>query len=72
MKYNFLSLSLLGSQLIPFAFGTLLEKLPVIFPVTLTWERGSPDGYERDMIFTNGQFPAPLLSIEEGDNVEVE
>jgi len=43
----------------------------VVFPVTLTWQKGAPDGFERDMIFTNGQYPGPTLNIQEGDNVEV-
>ena len=42
----------------------------VVFPVTLTWQKGAPDGFERDMIFTNGQYPGPTLNIQEGDNVE--
>jgi FtsP/CotA-like multicopper oxidase with cupredoxin domain len=74
----FLSLGLLAASFIPVVFGSpTLEKSyenctkTVIFPVTLTWETGAPDGFERKMIFTNGQFPGPLLSIEEGDNVEV-
>ena len=50
--------------------GVDCEKT-VVFPVTLTWEKGSPDGFERDMIFMNGQYPGPTLNIEEGDNVEV-
>jgi hypothetical protein len=43
----------------------------VRFPITLTWEKGSPDGFERDMIFMNGQFPGPPLDINEGATVEV-
>jgi hypothetical protein len=42
----------------------------VTFPVTLTWEKGAPDGFEREMILMNGQFPGPTLSITEGDDVE--
>ncbi|KAG4414496.1 hypothetical protein IFR04_012373 [Cadophora malorum] len=34
-------------------------------------KKGAPDGFERDMIFTNGQYPGPTLNIQEGDNVEV-
>jgi FtsP/CotA-like multicopper oxidase with cupredoxin domain len=37
----------------------------------LTWEKGAPDGFERYMILTNGQFPGPTLTIEEGDTVYV-
>ena len=43
----------------------------VKFPVTLTLGRGSPDGFERDMIFVDGQFPGPTLEMNEGATVEV-
>ena len=36
-----------------------------------TWAKGAPDGNERMMIFTNGQFPAPPLIFDEDDEVEV-
>ena len=39
--------------------------------LTLTWETGAPNGQSRDMIFTNGQFPAPALTFDEDDDVEV-
>ena len=39
--------------------------------LTITWEKGSPNGQSRNMIFTNGQFPAPELWFNEGDDVEV-
>jgi FtsP/CotA-like multicopper oxidase with cupredoxin domain len=42
------------------------------FKLELTWGKGAPDGYERDMIFINGQFPGPLLEIPQGDWVEIE
>lgn len=41
------------------------------FDLVLTWEKGSPDGYERDMFKINGQFPGPLLEIDEGDDVVI-
>ena len=41
------------------------------FDLELTWGRGSPDGFERDMIYINGQFPGPLLEIQQGDWVEI-
>jgi FtsP/CotA-like multicopper oxidase with cupredoxin domain len=41
------------------------------FDLTLTWEKGAPDGYERDLFKINGQFPGPLLEINEGDDVEI-
>ena len=46
-------------------------KAPVVFPVTLTWAEGAPDGFKREMIFMNGQMPGPTLHLVEGDDVEV-
>jgi FtsP/CotA-like multicopper oxidase with cupredoxin domain len=58
---------------------TLCLSLPVYvlagtshFKLELTWDRGAPDGHERDMIFTNGQYPGPLLDIRQDDWVEIE
>jgi FtsP/CotA-like multicopper oxidase with cupredoxin domain len=42
------------------------------FKLELSWGKGAPDGYERDMIFINGQYPGPLLDIQQGDWVEIE
>ncbi|CAO2655528.1 Nn.00g043310.m01.CDS01 [Neocucurbitaria sp. VM-36] len=50
--------------------GTLASSCN--FKLELTWGKGSPDGYERDMIFINGQYPGPLLEIQQDDWVEVE
>ncbi|EEH41760.1 laccase-1 [Paracoccidioides lutzii Pb01] len=41
------------------------------FELELTWVTASPDGVERQMIFTNNQFPGPQLDVIEGDKVEV-
>lgn len=41
------------------------------FELTITWEKGAPDGVERELFKVNGQFPGPVLEINEGDNVEV-
>ncbi len=41
------------------------------FDLTLTWEKGAPDGVTRDMILVNGQFPGPPLRIRQGDDVTV-
>lgn len=70
MRNIFLSFGLLAFSLASFASANY-GKLPVIFPVTLTWAKGSPDGFEREMIFVNGQSPGPALILEEGDDVEV-
>jgi FtsP/CotA-like multicopper oxidase with cupredoxin domain len=71
MRNTFLSLGLFAAQFASFATGALIGKPPVIFPVTLTWEKAAPDGFEREMILTNGQFPGPVLNLEEGDTVHV-
>lgn len=42
------------------------------FKLELTYDKGSPDGHERDMIFINGQYPGPLLAIQQNDWVEIE
>lgn len=68
MRNTFLSLGLLTSSLASFACAN--GKGPVVFPVTLTWAKGAPDGFEREMIFVNGQMPGPTLHLEEGDDVE--
>ncbi len=44
---------------------------PRVFSLTLTWEKHAPDGFEREMVLVNGQFPGPLLEINQGDSVEV-
>ena len=43
----------------------------VEFSLNLTWAIGAPDGNSRQMVFMNGQFPGPQLSLNQGDNVEV-
>ena len=47
-------------------FGALVN-----FAVDLTWELGAPDGQQRYVIHTNGQFPGPPLLLKQGDSVEV-
>jgi hypothetical protein len=42
------------------------------FKLELTWGKGSPDGFERDMIFINGQYPGPVLDIQQDDWVEID
>ena len=43
----------------------------VHYDLDLTWQRGSPNGHERDMIFVNNRFPGPPLIVDEGDEVTV-
>ena len=43
----------------------------VHFEINLTWKEGAPDGQTRELIYVNGQFPGPQLTLDYGDNVEV-
>lgn len=43
----------------------------VHYDLDLTWQRGSPNGHEREMIFVNDRFPGPPLILDEGDEVTV-
>ena len=43
----------------------------VHFEIDLTWAPGAPDGQSRNLIYTNGQFPAPQLTLDYGDDVVV-
>jgi FtsP/CotA-like multicopper oxidase with cupredoxin domain len=71
MRISFVSISLLAASLASLTFADDDCQEIVRFPITLTWEKGSPDGFERDMIFMNGQFPGPTLEMNEGATVEV-
>ena len=64
------------SQFLALALALLTYASPsfcknVHFEISLTWGPGAPDGQTRNMIFTNGQFPGPQLTLDYGDNVEV-
>jgi hypothetical protein len=50
---------------------SLVQAAQVQFSLDLTWQRGAPNGVERDMIFINDQFPGPALIFDEGDEVTV-
>lgn len=41
------------------------------FELTLTLQECAPDGFKREMILVNGQFPGPLIEIDQGDEVEI-
>lgn len=49
----------------------LIQAAHVHFALELTWHKGSPNGFERDMIFVNDMFPGPPLIMDEGDKVTV-
>ncbi|KAL8642498.1 MAG: hypothetical protein Q9228_000816 [Teloschistes exilis] len=59
------------------ALASLLLLLPltqakhVKQTLTITWSPGSPNGATRNIIKTNGQFPAPALTFDENDDVEI-
>lgn len=63
------------ATVLPFSQGLTSPLAPVIGPrlfhLTVTWEKYSPDGISRDMILVNGQFPGPVMEINEGDEVWV-
>ena len=59
----------LAFWLLAAATPSLCRTVP--FEITLTWADGAPDGNSRKMIYTNGQFPGPKLTLDYGDDVEV-
>lgn len=59
------------SFFLPLSSLALAREYDKVFDLNLTWEPHAPDGFERDMILINGQFPGPLLEVDEGDDVEV-
>jgi hypothetical protein len=71
MRISIFSVSLLATSLASLAFADDDCQEIIRFPLTLTWEKGAPDGFERDMILMNGQFPGPTLEMNEGASVEV-
>ncbi|KAJ5279857.1 hypothetical protein N7478_005229 [Penicillium angulare] len=49
--------------------AALIQAAQVHFSLELTWQKGSPNGVEREFIFVNDQFPGPPLILDEGDDV---
>jgi FtsP/CotA-like multicopper oxidase with cupredoxin domain len=41
------------------------------FKLELTWKKGAPDGFTRNMIYVNDQFPGPKLDIKQNEWVEI-
>ncbi|EEQ32242.1 uncharacterized protein MCYG_05061, partial [Microsporum canis CBS 113480] len=56
----------------PFSLALEASRGYRLFSLTVTWGKHSPDGFMRDMILINGQFPGPVLEANEGDEVWVE
>ncbi|KAK2747866.1 hypothetical protein FQN55_004743 [Onygenales sp. PD_40] len=52
-------------------FAVTVWSKTVSYQLELTWEQHSPDGFLRDMILINGQFPGPRLEMDQGDEVDV-
>ncbi|EAW14604.1 laccase abr2 [Aspergillus clavatus NRRL 1] len=52
--------------------AAIAQAAQVHFSLDLTWAVGSPNGFEREMIFVNGQFPGPALVLDEGDDVVID
>lgn len=66
------SLPLLFALAFIFAFLPLaLGQSVAEFTLELSWGRWAPDGFERDVILINGDFPGPTLEMNEGDDVVV-
>lgn len=69
----------LGTLLAVFVSSSLaLPLVPIIaddgcktYELTLTWAPYAPNGLARNMVLVNGQFPAPTLELDQGDEVEV-
>lgn len=59
------------AAILPFSLGLAPVRGPRKFHLTVTWEKHSPDGVSRDQILINGQFPGPVLEINEGEDVWV-
>jgi hypothetical protein len=51
--------------------AALSQAAKVHYDLDLTWQRGAPNGVERDMIFINDRFPGPPLILDEGDEITV-
>lgn len=66
MRQFSLAFAALASLLLPLAQAKHVKQT-----LTITWTPGSPNGATRNIIKTNGQFPAPALTFDENDDVEI-
>jgi FtsP/CotA-like multicopper oxidase with cupredoxin domain len=53
------------------SFATYALATTRHFNLELTWKVGSPDGFEREMIFINNQYPGPALELTQDEWAEV-
>ncbi len=44
---------------------------PRKFELSLTWETYNADGLPREMILVNGQFPGPVLEMNQDEEIEI-
>jgi hypothetical protein len=51
--------------------AALSQAAKVHYNLDLTWQKGAPNGVEREMIFVNDRFPGPPLILDEGDEITV-
>jgi FtsP/CotA-like multicopper oxidase with cupredoxin domain len=65
-SFNMLSFFALWLSLASHALATTRH-----FNLELTWKVGSPDGFEREMIFINNQYPGPALELTQGEWAEI-
>lgn len=42
-----------------------------LFDLGITWDKGAPDGVNRNMFLVNGQFPGPKIELNEADSMVV-
>ncbi|KJZ73746.1 hypothetical protein HIM_06864 [Hirsutella minnesotensis 3608] len=63
------------AAVVPLSLGLTSPLAPVNgprrFDLTVTWEEHAPDGLSRDMILINGEFPGPVLEMNEGEEAWV-
>jgi FtsP/CotA-like multicopper oxidase with cupredoxin domain len=69
---NVLTWTLLSlSALVEAAVLPVLKDQPRVFDLTIEYGEGAPDGISRQMILVNGQFPAPMLEMNQGEEIEI-
>jgi FtsP/CotA-like multicopper oxidase with cupredoxin domain len=62
---------MLSSFVLCLSFATGALAATRNFKLELTRKVGSPDGFAREMIFVNNQFPGPTLELTQDDWAEI-
>lgn len=71
MLYTLATFVLGGLLSTPYVVAQQTEACSAVrFEIDLTWGPVSPDGFTRNGILMNGQFPGPQLNVNQFDNVE--